>query len=179
MSDPISPIIAATQVLDLTSALVRPIEENEESPDKETSLTEILNNLRAESFGIIRRSRNQVSEMLKDFDRQGVPIDKSIPELIDDLHWYNFITRHRLNNARERFYAMHRTLTNFMDDVTSVMVCSGTIKDPRGAFWKRVEEKEKFDKMMASRPPVRQLLLAMNDTAAKMEAQLQVGEKDQ
>jgi len=117
----------------------------------------------------------QLREMLEFFEAQRVPIDKSIPDLIEDLHWYNFRTRHRLNSAREKFHAMHRALTSFMDDITAVLVCSGTTASARGAFWSCLEEKEKLDKMMANRPPVRILIDNMIAAARNIQASLQAG----
>jgi hypothetical protein len=113
--------------------------------------------------------------MLEDFE--GFPLDKSIPQLIEDLSWYNFYRRHRLKSARDRFHEMYRLLTSFLDDVTAVLVCAGTAASARGGFWSGIEQKEELDKLMASRPPVRDLLMTMIKVAESVAARLQGASK--
>lgn len=172
MSDPITSVFTnATEVLTLTSELARLIEESEASGGNRDNLTQILARLRGESVGIAQELARQLRAMLEDFD--GFPLDKSIPSMIEDLSWYNFIRRHRLKSARDRFYEMYRVLTSFLDDVTAVLVCAGTANTARSAFWTGIAEKEGLDKLMASRPPVKKLLTEMIAAADSVAARLQ------
>jgi len=174
MSDPISPIAAAGQLLSLTSALAKLIDQSEANSNNKETLAQILGHLRAESINISQQTSAQLRGMFETLDKAKV-LDKPIRNLAEDLRWYNFFTRHRLNSARDQFYEMHRVLTTFMDDVTAVLVCSGTMDSAKGAFSTIIEVKQGLDSLLAQQKPVRDILKAMIDASDRLQAQLQGG----
>jgi hypothetical protein len=89
MSDPVSPLAAAGQVLSLTSALAKLIEQSEASDKNSESLAEILAHLRGESIRITQELSAQLRGLYEVLGKENV-LDKPISDLTKDLRWYNF-----------------------------------------------------------------------------------------
>jgi hypothetical protein len=126
MADPGSVLVAGTEALSLAAQLARLIEDSEASEENRESLNEIFDRLRPEARSISRNMGNSLRAMIEELDSWGIDPNRTINYLLEDLSWYNFVTRSRLNSVRSRFYATHRQLATFIDDVSAVLVCSGT-----------------------------------------------------
>ena len=176
MSDPVSPLAAASQVLSLTSALAKLIEQSQASDKNSESLAEILAHLRGESIRITQELSARLRGLYEVLGKEKV-LDKPISDLTKDLHWYNFSVRHRLNAARDEFYEMHRVLTSFMDDVTAVLVCSGTMDSATGAFSACATSKQNLDQIISGGKPVKDILGAMISAADEAQKLLQGAKK--
>ena len=70
-----------------------------------------------------------------DLLESGVDVNKSIKEMYEDLSWYNFISNSRLKGYEKRFHEIYQRLAAFMDDVTAVLICSGSTEPLRDCFY--------------------------------------------
>src|SRR5580700_6657072 len=158
MSDFLSLLSAGTEVLSLTSELSKLLEENLENAQTENvGLATILYRLKGEAISISEEFPKQLREMIEGFKEDNVDIDRSFKSLLEDLHWYNFLSRNRLKAQRERFYAMHRQLTTFLDDATALMLCKGEGKRGSSAFRQGLEVKNRLDRLMLEDPSIREI----------------------
>jgi len=176
MSDPISPLAAAGQVLSLTTALAKLIEQGKANDKNSDSLAQILYHLRGESIRITQELAAELRGLYEVLGKEDA-LGKPIGELTKDLRWYNFVSRHRLNSARDKFYEMHRLLTSFLDDVTAVLLCSGTMDTATGAFSASDSAKQGLDSVISSGKPVKDILGAMIHAADEAQKLLQGGKK--
>jgi hypothetical protein len=176
MSDPISPLVAAGQVLSLTTALAKLIEQSKANDKNSDSLAQILYHLRGESIRITQELAAELRGLYEVLGKEDV-LGKPISELTKDLRWYNFVSRHRLNAARDKFYEMHRLLTSFLDDVTAVLLCSGTMDTATGAFSVCDSTKQGLDSVISSGKSVKEILGAMINAADEAQKLLQGGKK--
>jgi hypothetical protein len=72
---------------------------------------------------------------------------------------------------------MHRVLTSFLDDVTAVLVCSGTMDSATGAFSACVTTKQNLDQIITGGKPVKDILGAMISAADEAQKLLQGAKK--
>jgi hypothetical protein len=87
----------------------------------------------------------------------------------------NFIAKSRLKNAKDNFFNMHRQLSSFVDDVSTVLICSGTIASASSAYKRELSVKKQLDELMLSKPSIEKLLKNMIELADELHAELRGG----
>jgi hypothetical protein len=100
--EPTTVFEAGAAALSLAEKLVSLIEESrkEDSPPR---LTEIIQSLETSAIELCRDFGEELRRINTDLSESGIDIDRSIPELYDDLSWYNFITKSKLKTYQQRF----------------------------------------------------------------------------
>ncbi len=166
-------IAAGTEALSLTTKLVGLIKASKKSGSK-PALLELLGQLEIEAVRISRQFGARARELMESLSKLGVDLTKSIPELLQELDgWLNWRTRSKLKGASSEFYGLHQRLTQFLDDVTGVMICEGNVGKADSAYLEGFQAKQRLDKLMLSNPPIRAILEEMIDVSDRLLAQLE------
>jgi hypothetical protein len=168
-------IAAGTEALSLTTKLVELIKASKKSGTK-PALLELLGQLEVEAVRISRQFGARARELMESLSQLDVDLNKSIPELLRELNvWFNWRTRSKLKDASSEFYGLHQRLTQFLDDVTGVMICAGNVSSAANAYVEGLETKQKLDRLMLSNPPIRAMLEEMIAVSDRLFAQLEGG----
>jgi hypothetical protein len=168
-------ITAGTEALSLTAKLVELIKDSKRSGSP-PALLELIIQIQGEAVHISRQFGARAREMMESLSRLGVDLDKSIPQLLGELDgWLDWRTRSKLNGAAGEFHALYQRLTQFLDDVTGVMICTGSVGNASNAYVEGLETKQRLDGLMLSNPPVRRILEEIIEISDRLFAQLQGG----
>lgn len=136
---------------------------NEPEP---TTFTEIINSLKTDAITSCRAISQELRNMKGELRVSGIDPDKTIDQLYGDLKWYNFITRSKLRKHERKFYEVYQSLAMFIDDATSVLICSGSTETLSDSFKKSQERKKQLDVLVNSDVPVIKIvdeILGMNE----------------
>jgi hypothetical protein len=146
-----------------------------ENRDNET-VPAVLSRLRADAISTARASESRLWAILHEFQSMGVDLDRSIDQMLADLHWYNWLTSSRLKELRSSFQQTHHRLTTSVGNVTALLLCSNSISSSQEAFQAASASKKELDAAMRNfdQSTVRNLLeLLMMKTALDITARLE------
>lgn len=122
---------------------------------------------------LCREFGDEMRQIKADLESSGIDIDKSIPKLYADLHWYNFISKSRLKDYQQRFTSMYQSLAAFIDDVTAVLICSEDSQRLSRPFRKAREMKKELDYLVNSDASIREISDRMLKMIEDIYARLQ------
>ena len=170
--DPITVFEAGASALTLAEKLADLVEESREE-EKAPRLTEIIGSLQVSAVELCRDFGEEMRRIKADLESSGIDIDKSIPKLYADLHWYNFISKSRLKDYQQRFSSIYQSLAVFIDDVTAVLICSQDSQRLSRPFRKAREMKKELDHLVSSDASIREIadrmLKMIEDIYARLE----------
>jgi hypothetical protein len=136
---------------------------NEPEP---TSFTEIINSLKTDAITSCREISQELRNMKTELRASGIDPEKTIGQLYDDLKWYDFLTKSKLKKHERKFYEIYQSLAMFIDDATSVLICSGSTQTLSESFKKSQEKKQQLDVLVNSDVPIIKIIdemLGMNE----------------
>jgi hypothetical protein len=158
-----------TATIDLGKKLVQLYENSHQN---DPSLFELLAEMRPHALKTCQRISEELSELNMNFQKWNIDTSRTLWEIQSDVDWYNFLRKMRLNNVHSRFSGIYNELYRFIDDVTYVMICNGsvgfgTVED------KSLETKQKLDSLVNANTPIRDVIQEMLNICHDLVLQLQ------
>ena len=151
---------AGTATLSLAEKLVQLVEKAKEE-DSPLSLREFMEDLQSEAVGMSEAFASEMRSLNAGLQRSGIDVDKSIPQLYDDLRWYNVRTRTRIKGYERRFLGLYERLAGFIDDIVSVLMCANEQQTLRQALQTSRELKQRLDEVVNSDQSLRDIIGVM------------------
>lgn len=147
-----SALKTSSEAIGLVSALAKLIKDSKNSAannDQKTPLSELLHRLQIEAVRLSRDLENRLRLLSAGVHEYGLNPAKSLNQQLDELFWYNFVTRSRLKTLREECYSISRELTSFLDDATAMLICQSQQQLAANSFKASLESKRDIDRLFA------------------------------
>lgn len=176
--DPVTALTAGKEAIGLVGALAKLVQDCKPKPGmndpQSHTLGELLTRLQIEGVRMSRDLENRLRVVLGQMGEYGLVAAKTIDQQLQDLSWYKVLTRSRLKGLREELNAIHRQLTGFIDDATSLLLCQGKETLASVAFEESLHIRRTLDKMfLDSKTTLGDLLEGLLATASRVSADLQ------
>ena len=166
---------AGSEAISLLAALSKLIKDTKSNNSPNKSLQELLHRLQIDAVRLSRDLENRLRTFSDHMQEYNLDPTLSLNQQFANLEWYNFISRSRLKTLREECHAIHRQLTAFLDDATSILICVEREQDASQAFKENLDTKRKLDRMfLEPNTPLGDLVENMLKTASAVSAELQM-----
>lgn len=152
---------ASKEALSLVTQVAHFLEKEQEFGSGNKSIAVIMAEVRIGAKNVSKEFAERLRGMLIEFQNLHVDLDRPLSDIMNDLRWYNFLTRHRLITLRNRFQQMYQQLTSFIDDVMTILICAQSVGGARYAFQYAMEGKHNLDRAMQEKTSVKDLLNLM------------------
>src|SRR5882724_4110613 len=123
----------------------------------------ILDSLKIAAIEMCGDISKELRKMNVELRQAGIDTTKAIDQMYDDLKWYNFFTRPKIKRFQEKFYEIYQTLSTFIDDVESVLICANQTQKLSDSFKKSYEKKKRLDELVNSNFPIERIIKEMLD----------------
>jgi hypothetical protein len=172
--EPVSALKTSAAAVSLVSALTKLIQQNKSATSTPPhSLQELLGRLQPEAVCISRDLENRLRVLVERISEYGLNPTLSLEQQLQNLYWYNFITRSRLKSFREECTSIYRRLTEFIDDATALLICQGNQQGASTAFIASLETKRELDQLFLNQNlPLKDLLDKLLSAASQATSDL-------
>jgi len=180
MPDSVTILEASATSLSVASKLVELIENAEANERNQVGLREIIYDVRSEAITLSTKAAEDLRSLIQELNDSNIPLEQSLSDTYNDLRpWLDFRRRSKLKKLDTRFHEMHRALTGFIDDISAVLICSGTQNSAQRAFLMGFQKKRELDELMMGNPPIGRILQEFIDVADQITVRLQGAEPHQ
>jgi gas vesicle protein len=145
---------------------------NVKSAKENRRLSTVLNELKEKAYKVSSDMDKELREITYQLQDLGIDTSKSINQLVQDLHWYNGITRMKLISIRSRLRSFHTTLADLLDEVPSILICSDLIKNEQEALLSAFRAQEEIDRVISYDTPISELLDHLANIAQSLKDEL-------
>jgi hypothetical protein len=159
---------AGTAGLGLVGEAIAIVERLRKQGEKDITLRRLLDALRARALAVSRQVESDLTCLRAELEDARVDWDRSIDDLLSDARWYQWGLKSTLRDARERFRAMENAIRLLVDDLTSLLLCSGRIGETDGAFSQAQQEKRKLITRIGTKVPLKTLLDELSAMATEL-----------
>jgi hypothetical protein len=174
--EPVSTLKTAGAAVSLVSALAKLIKEAKAKPDEtgQVSLRDLLSRLHIDALRLSRDLENRLRALVERSHDYGLNPALSLEQHLQNLNWYNVLTRSRLKSFREECHSIYRQLTGFMDDATALLLCRQDQQVASSAFLASLDVKRQIDALYINPDlPIGKLLDGLLATASRVSSELQ------
>ncbi len=140
---------SASTVVSLSEKLVQLVE-TARAEDKNVRLTRLISELDTSAVELCHDLREDLRVIRVDLSSAGVDVDSTLGELHEDLRWYNFVTRNRLKRFEKSFSGIYLSLSAFIDDISSVLICTGSVDTMHNALREGLELQTQLNRVLDS-----------------------------
>jgi hypothetical protein len=154
--------------LGLAGEVITIVERLKKQGERDITLRRLLDALRLRALEISRQTESDLARIRAELEDAHVDWDRSIEELLADARWYQWSVKSTLRDARDRFRGMENCLRLLVDDLTSLLLCSGRIAETDGAFAAAQWEKQTLITRVGTQVPLKQLLEALAAMATEL-----------
>lgn len=103
------------------------------SSDHDPSLQAIIDQLITQTREQCRRLREEIGLLEHSIREFGGGYDKRLSDLYEDIHRLSFLRKAKLNNHKRAIQNIHNALSSSVDDLVSVLLCSGRVASLKDA----------------------------------------------
>jgi hypothetical protein len=154
--------------LGLAGEVLTIVERLRKQGENDITLRRLLDALRMRVSELSLHAESELARVRAELEDVHVDWDRSIDELLADSRWYQWGVKSTLRDARDRFRAMEDTLRPLVDDLTSLLLCSGRIAETNGAFATARQEKEVLLTRIGTQMPLKQWLKELAAMATEL-----------
>lgn len=166
---------AGKSTLDLVDKLSEIIQRYEREGGSQR-MASIIGELHVASVDMSRDLMDDLKEIKSDFYSSGIDITKSMHQLNAELSWYNLLTKSKLNSYEKRFKSIYERLSGFLDDVTSVALCSDEKTPLAAALSATSERANALNDVFHAHRPLEDVFDTMQQIVRSIHDQLQGGQ---
>jgi len=137
----------------------------------DATLADLLGKLRSRSVELAHFAEQGLVELRKDLEDAKIDPSRTIESLLRETKWYQWLIRSRLREARDRFRAIEDHLRGLIEDVSTLLLCSGRIYETGGAFADARKEKIDLMNSISTQIPIKDLLGKLSELATRLSKQ--------
>jgi hypothetical protein len=156
--------------LGLVAELITLAEELRKYSKGDPSLSELLARLRLRAGELAREAQDSIVQLKNDIGNSDIDESRTINDLLRETKWYQWVIRSRLRDARDRFLAIEDQLRGLIDDVSTLLMCSGRVYDTGGAFADARREKVALMSSISTEIPIKDLLAKLSDLSTRLDS---------
>jgi hypothetical protein len=147
--DPVSALKTSAAAVSLVAALARLINQHKPGSGTESpNLPQLLARLQPEAVCISRDLENRLRILVERMESDyGLNPSLTLENQLRNLNWYNFLTRARFKSFREECSSIYRRLTEFIDDVTAILICNNNPNGASVSFTTSLQKKRELDQI--------------------------------
>lgn len=160
--------------IDLTTKLAEIVQRYQDSDDSERMASIILD-LKKAALEMTRDFNDELQEINKDFFSSGIDTSRSINELNSELKWYNFLTKSKIKSYEKKFKSIYDRLGSFLDDVTSIAICTDDKEPLSKALSAATERTYSLTDVFNPNTPLEKIFEVMQQIVRELHDQLQGG----
>ncbi|MCE8027698.1 hypothetical protein HOP54_03220 [Halomonas daqingensis] len=160
--------------LDLVDKLSE-IAQKYEGEDTSQRMASIIAELNIAAINMSRDFIEDLNGIKNDFFSSGIDIRKSMIQLNAELSWYNFLTKSKLNSYEKRFKSIYERLSGFLDDVTSVALCTDEKTPLAAALSETSERANQLNEVFDANRPLEDIFDTMQQIVRSIHDQLRGG----